>query len=99
MPTPVHTRVFARTRLLGMIGSAFSIATGVVVHLSDGLGGKCSTKPFLANGKIRSAVLQKGTVWPHIHTARAWDQPGKVVNPARGQLNRENEYFPVRVRA
>ena len=21
------------------------------------------------------------------------DQPGKVVNPARGQLNRENEYF------
>ena len=26
------------------------------------------------------------------------DQPGKVDNPpARGQLNRENEYFPVRV--
>ena len=23
------------------------------------------------------------------------DQPGKVANPARGQLNRENEYFPV----
>ena len=21
------------------------------------------------------------------------DQPGKVANPARGQLNRENEYF------
>ena len=27
------------------------------------------------------------------------DQPGKVVNPARGQLNRKNEYFPVPVRA
>ena len=27
------------------------------------------------------------------------DQPRKVANPARGQLNRENEYFPVRVRA
>ena len=27
------------------------------------------------------------------------DQPGKVVNPARGQLNRKNKYFPVRVRA
>ena len=27
------------------------------------------------------------------------DQPGKVANPARGQLNRENEYPPVRVRA
>ena len=26
------------------------------------------------------------------------DQPGKVVNPTRGQLNRNNEYFPVRVR-
>ena len=27
------------------------------------------------------------------------DQPGKVANPVRGQLNRENEYFPVRARA
>ena len=27
------------------------------------------------------------------------DQPGKAANPARGQLNRENEYFPVPVRA
>ena len=27
------------------------------------------------------------------------DQPGKVVNPARGQLNREFDFFPVRVRA
>ena len=27
------------------------------------------------------------------------DQPGKVAHPARGQLNRENEYFPVPVRA
>ena len=27
------------------------------------------------------------------------DQPGKVVNLARGQLNKENEYFPVPVRA
>ena len=27
------------------------------------------------------------------------DRPGKVAYPARGQLNRENEYFPVPVRA
>ena len=27
------------------------------------------------------------------------DQPGKVASPARGQLNRENQYFPVSVRA
>ena len=27
------------------------------------------------------------------------DQRGKVANPVRGQLNKENKYFPVRVRA
>ena len=27
------------------------------------------------------------------------DQPGMVANPARGQLNRKNEHFPVRVRS
>ena len=26
------------------------------------------------------------------------DQPGKVASPARGQLNRENQYSPVPVR-
>ena len=31
--------------------------------------------------------------------SKSMGQPGKVANPARGQLNRENEYFPVRVRA
>ena len=25
--------------------------------------------------------------------SKSMDQPGKVANPARGQLNRENEYF------
>ena len=33
-----------------------------------------------------------------VHThSKSMDQPGKAANPARGQLNRENEYFPVRV--
>ena len=27
------------------------------------------------------------------------DQPGKVVNPTRGQMNRKNEYFPDTIRA
>ena len=31
--------------------------------------------------------------------SKSKDRPGKVANPARGQLNRENVYFPVRVRA
>ena len=34
------------------------------------------------------------------HTySKTMDQPGKVANPARGQLNRENQYFLVLVRA
>ena len=34
------------------------------------------------------------------HTySKSMDQPGKVANPARGQLNRENEYSPVPARA
>ena len=33
------------------------------------------------------------------HYSKSMDQPGKVASPARGQLNRKNEYFPVRVRA
>ena len=31
--------------------------------------------------------------------SKSKDQPVKVVDLARGQLNRENEYFPVPVRA
>ena len=27
------------------------------------------------------------------------NQPGKVANPARGELNKGNQYFPARVRA
>ena len=27
--------------------------------------------------------------------SKSMDQPGKVANPARGQLNEKNEYLPV----
>ena len=33
----------------------------------------------------------------HIYSSKSIDQPGKVANPARGQLNRENGYSPVPV--
>ena len=33
------------------------------------------------------------------YNSKSTDQPGKVANPARDQLNREKEYFPVPVRA
>ena len=34
----------------------------------------------------------------HTHS-KSMNRPGQVANPARGQFNRENEYFSVRVRA
>ena len=37
-------------------------------------------------------------VYGHTY-GKSMDQPGKVASPARGQLNRKNEYFSVRVRA
>ena len=44
----------------------------------------------------------RGFIYIYIygHTqSKSMDQPGKVANPARGQLNRENEHSPVPVRA
>ena len=61
--------------------------------------------PGYANRRV-SPILEIGTVYRTIifcmygHTySKSTDQPGKVANPARGQLNRENEYFHVSVRA
>ena len=45
---------------------------------------KCSNTPLVLYGHTYS---------------KSMGQPGKVASPARGQLNRKNEYFPVRVRA
>ena len=45
-------------------------------------------------------TLEVHYVFMYGHTySMSMDQPGKVASPARGQLNRKNEYFPVRVRA
>ena len=38
----------------------------------------------------------KLSMYGHTHS-KSMDHSSKVANPARGQLNRENEYFPVRV--
>ena len=35
----------------------------------------------------------------YYYIVRVKDQPGKVTNPARDQMNKENEYCLVRVRA
>ena len=53
----------------------------------------------------RSFSLHFGTGYMYVsmcghHTISKGNDPlGKVANPARAQLNRENEHFPVPVRA
>ena len=51
------------------------------------------TKNNVVHHYINRVVIRCG----YTHS-KSMDQPGKVANPARGRLNRENEYFPVRVR-
>ena len=48
---------------------------------------------------ISGRPVRPGTVCMVITYSKGKDQPGKVANPARGQLNRENQYFRVPVRA
>ena len=36
-------------------------------------------------------------IWPYHLQQQSMDQTGMVANPARGQLNRKNELFPVPV--
>ena len=43
-------------------------------------------------------VDQYSVLYGHRYS-KSKDPPGKVANPARGQLSRGNEYFPVPVRA
>ena len=50
------------------------------------------------NATIRTAFGLIGLLYGH-KCSKSTDQPGKVANPARGQLNRKIEFFPVRVRA
>ena len=45
-----------------------------------------------------ASCISLSTLYGHTYS-KNMDQPGKVANPARGQLNRENQYFLVRVRA
>ena len=55
------------------------------------------------NDSDKFNVQKNGRLVPDImygHTcSKCMDQPCKVAHPARGQLNRENELFLVRVRA
>ena len=48
--------------------------------------------------RLLYSILQEYTLAAATYS-KGKDRPGKVANPARGQLNRENENFPGPVRA
>ena len=52
-----------------------------------------------AEAQMRRVTNVCNNVCMVITYSKKMDQPGKVANPARGQLNRENEYFPVPIRS
>ena len=56
-----------------------------------------STKTTINTTDSRARASDAGNLCTVL--GRVMDRPGKVDNRARGQLNRENEYFPVPVRA
>ena len=72
-----------------------------------GVGGLSSDNSVLVRNIVRDQhdiiyyiISPVGVLCLYGHTySKSMDQPGKVANPARGQLNRENEYFSLRVRA
>ena len=49
---------------------------------------------FLSHGLMCTGT----TIYDRTYS-KSMNQPGKVANPARGQPNGENEYFPVHARA
>ena len=53
---------------------------------------------FLARRIQPFLFLVDREVYGHTY-GKSMDQPDKVANPARGQLNRKNVFFPVRVYA
>ena len=71
------------------------------IRLGGIIGCKYKTSSWNLNGfpngsNIRSTACTY--VCMVIAYSKCMDQPGKVANPARGQLNRENGYSPVPVR-
>ena len=56
-------------------------------------------KCFYIRGWYLGLVISSCIVTVYIYCSKSMDQPGKVVNPDRSQLIRENGYFPVLVRA
>ena len=63
-----------------------------VVHKSQRL--VVLVRLLIAAVLITIVVEKKARMYGYTYS-KSMDQPGKAANPASGQLNRENEYFPV----
>ena len=70
-------------------------------HSEKAASSKKSYKEKEKRKKGRRQQLSGNCVWllGRMHVCFVTDQPGKVANPTRGQLNKENVFFPVPVRA
>ena len=55
------------------------------------------TAAFMVHNTDVQVLLYVQTKYVCTYSHQSTDQPGKVAKPARGQLNRENEYFSVPV--
>ena len=53
---------------------------------------------YIINGHAGAPKQRQNYTLSHVARVRK-GQPGKVANLARGQLSKENKYFPVSVRA
>ena len=60
---------------------------------------QCGTRTGRCTGGLFSLAMNTRYCMYGNTYSKSMDQPGMVANPARGQLNRETEYSPVRVRA
>ena len=76
----------------------FSLRDGVFLSTLSPRAGYL-TSAYLYEISINRVKIDVCMVWSHFSYSNSMDQPGKVANPARGQLNRENEDFAVPVRA
>ena len=52
------------------------------------------TAAFMVHNTYIPIVLYVQVQYVYIYSNQRTDQSGKVAKPARGQLNREDEYFP-----
>ena len=90
-----HTHTPGREKRTGTTYSPYKNKTGMVQKYSEK-----AISPKKEKEKEKNACDCRGVcIYGHIDI-KSMDQPGKAANPARrDQLNRKNEYPPLRVRA